>query len=133
MKANLKLINQRTAERDMSIQKAKFVEEFESEGLTSDDLKQEAKEMLGLPETAIVRIEADEVVKEQNKKLFAFTQIVNQLAYLEGAGVLSEEAAKKVRESAQTLTNEVANILQVEVEDLFEEVDDEFLTGKESE
>lgn len=133
MKANLKLINQRTAERDMSIQKAKFVEEFESEGLTSDDLKQEAKEMLGLPETAIVRIEAEEVVKEQNKKLFAFTQIVNQLAYLEGAGVLSEEAVMKVRESAQTLTNEVANILQVEVEDLFEEVDDEFLTGKETE
>ncbi len=133
MKANLKLINQRTAERDMSIQKAKFVEEFESEGLTSDDLKQEAKDLLGLPETAIVRIEADEVVKEQNKKLFAFTQIVNQLAYLEGAGVLSEEAAKKVRESAQTLTNEVASILQVEVEDLFEEVDDEFLTGKEDE
>lgn len=133
MKANLKLINQRTAERDMSIQKAKFVEEFESQGLTSDDLKQEAKDLLGLPDTAIIRIDAEEVIKDQNKKIFAFTQIVNQLAYLEGAGVLSEEAAKKVRESAQDLTNKVASILNVEVEDLFEEVDDEFLTGKENE
>ncbi len=133
MKANLKLINQRTAERDMSIQKAKFVEEFESQGLTSDDLKQESKKILGLPETAIIRIDAEEVVKLQNKKIFAFTQIVNQLAYLEGAGVLDEESAAKVRASAKQVTQEVADILNVEVEDLFEEVDDDFLTGKETE
>lgn len=133
MKANLKLINQRTAERDMSIQKAKFVEEFTSQGLTVEDLLDEAREHLGLTAEANVTIEHEDIVKEQNKKLFAFTQIVNQLAYLEGVGVLSKEASEKVRESAQTLTNEVATILGVEVEDLFEEVDDDFLTGKEKE
>jgi len=133
MKANLKLINQRTAERDMSIQKAKFVEEFTSQGLTAEDLVDEAREHLGLAAEANVTIEHEDIVKEQNKKLFAFTQIVNQLAYLEGSGVLSKEASEKVRQSAQTLTNEVATILGVEVEDLFEEVDDDFLTGKEKE
>ena len=127
MKANTTLINTRNAENQKDVGEAMYMEELEQQGLTPEDVKAKARKILGLEEGSIIRLEAEAILKEQNKTLGAFNLIMNKIGAIETAGFLSKEKAEEIRQASLALSEEVAKILDVEVEDLFEEIDEEFL------
>lgn len=127
MKANTTLINTRNEENQRAVREAMYMEELDSQGLTPEDIKDKARKILRLDKDAIITLEAEAILKKQNTTLGAFNLIMNKVGAIEEAGFLTKEKAEEIRQASLALSEEVARILDVEVEDLFEEVDEDFL------
>lgn len=127
MKANTTLINTRNEENQRAVREAMYMEELDSQGLTPEDVKDKARKILGLDKDAIITLEAEAILRKQNTTLGAFNLIMNKVGAIETAGFLTKEKAEEIRLASLALSEEVAKILDVEVEDLFEEVDEDFL------
>lgn len=92
------LINARVREREQIVQDGRFIESIESMGKTPEELKAEAKKVLGLDEDGIIQLEYQNKLKEQNLQTKAFISLANFTSKVEGTGILTDEEFNSVKD-----------------------------------
>ena len=121
---DVELINAKNQSLEVAIQKAKFIEELESEGVTGEDLKNRAKQILQISEDDLVSLNVGKM-KQFNKETMAFIQLVAFRNKAEESGLLSSEELETVRTIESRVAEKVALRYDVEVEDLYSESGEE--------
>lgn len=123
--ANVRFLEQKRTEREIIIQKALMVEQFESEGKTIDDIKAEGRNVLEIGDDGLVTLEYKDVLSAQNKDHQAFISIVNSISKLEASGMVEGDDLAVLRKSEKKLAEKIAVRLGVDEELLYEEASNE--------
>ena len=118
---DLELINSRSREREKTVQDAKFFETLEGEGRSPEGIKAAARKILGLPDDGIVLLEANNIMKDQNKKIQAFVVFLNSASKIKDVGILTEEETTTIEEIEGKLSRSLCETFNIELEDLYKE------------
>lgn len=120
-KVDTDLINRRTRERETLVQNGKFIEEIEEEGRTPDQLKKKAREILGLDDDGIIRLEFAAELTKQNLQTSAFIALVKFNSTAKEANLLTDDELSAILAIEAKVAEVIATRYDVDVEDLYEE------------
>ena len=118
-KIDTELINARNGERMEIVQRGKGAEEIESEGHSLESLKSDAREVLGLDEKGIIRLEADAIMKDQNKQIKAFISLSNAISNAEETGLVESSELGPLKRVEAELAVIMAERFDCEVDELY--------------
>ena len=118
---DLTLLNARLAEKETSIQKARFFEEMEMRGDTRESITKEAKEFLSLGEDDSVTLEAANIVKNYNIQAKAFLELVNFRSKAEETGLINPEEKEFIENIEKRIAETMSKRYDIEVDELYVE------------
>ncbi len=117
--ADVPFLEKKRNEREVIVQNGLFIEEFESKGKTTEDLKREAREVLEVEDDAILKMEFEQSLKKQNIEAQAFISVVGSISKLESTGILGGEEIEILRASEKKLAEKLAARYNVDVDRLY--------------
>jgi len=120
-KVSTVLINSRTDERDSTVREGIMFEQFISAGKPMESYVQDAKKLLGLSDDAILQMDYEAIVKQQNNQTKAFLSLANARSKAEETGLLEEVELEILAKAEAKMAAIMAARFDVEVEDLYEE------------
>jgi hypothetical protein len=118
---DLTLLNARLAEKETTIQKARFFEEMEMRGDTKESITKDAKTFLSLGEDDSVTLEAANIVKNYNVQAKAFLELVNFRVKAEETGLITSEEKGIIENIEKRVAETMSKRYDIHVEDLYVE------------
>ena len=120
-KVDTAFVTTRRNEREDIVAAGKRVEEFEAAGKTSEQLKEDAKEVLGIGEDGSILLEFDSIMRQQNLQISAFIALVSFSSKALQTKLLTEEELSGIVEIENRVAKVIAERYDVDVEDLYSE------------
>jgi len=122
-KLDLELINRKRARFEQLVGFSKNLEIYLKDH--DESPIESVKNLLELDDDSSLVLEADEIIKVNNKKVHDFIMLQTSLYNIISSGAVSEDDAKPLRDAVEPLELEVSRILEIELDELYQELGDE--------